>query len=98
MIEKDKGNPKITRLCIKHDLFEADYNFFLKLIWGCRMVGWAEDHGSLGEDMQGSRKNRGTMEMLLKKTMSFELCHQQQTNMALFRQRRCELPGAMTES
>ena len=75
MIEKDKGNPKITRLRIKHDLFEADYNFYLKLVWGCRMVGWAEDHGSLGEDMQGSRKNRGTMEMLLKKTMSFDLCH-----------------------
>ena len=54
MIEKDKGSPKINRLCIIH-LFEADYNLFHKLIWGCHMVGQAEEHGKLGEEMQGSR-------------------------------------------
>ena len=46
MLEKDKGDPKIHRLRIIH-LFEADYNLFLKLIWGCRMIGRAEKSGSL---------------------------------------------------
>jgi hypothetical protein len=41
---------------------------FLKLIWGCRLVFWhAEDHDQLGDDMQGSRKHRGTMDLLSKK-------------------------------
>ena len=49
------------------------------------MVGRAEEHGSLSEEMQGSRKHRSTMDVLLKKTLSFDLCRQQQrTNMALF--------------
>jgi len=37
MIEKDPGSPRIERLRIIH-LFKADYNFCLKLLWGCRMV------------------------------------------------------------
>ena len=34
--------------------------------------------------MQGSRKHRSTMDVLFKKTLSFDLCRQQRTNMALF--------------
>jgi hypothetical protein len=41
MIEKDLGQPKITRLRIIH-LFEADLNFFLKLQWGSRLVRRAD--------------------------------------------------------
>lgn len=37
MIEKDPGRPKINRLRIIH-LFEADFNFILKLMWGHRLV------------------------------------------------------------
>jgi hypothetical protein len=48
LLEKDKRIPKISsRLRIIH-LFEADYNLFLKLIWGCRMIGRAEEHKALG--------------------------------------------------
>ena len=44
-----------TGFVLSPALFETDYNLFLKLIWGCRMMGQAEAHGSLGEEMQGSR-------------------------------------------
>jgi hypothetical protein len=37
LIEKDKGLPLLTRLRVIH-LFEADYNLFLKIIYGRRMV------------------------------------------------------------
>jgi hypothetical protein len=42
MLEKDPGRPTINRLRIIH-LFEADFNFFLKLMWGSRLVQRAND-------------------------------------------------------
>jgi hypothetical protein len=42
LIEKDPdGEPKLNRLRIIH-LFEADYNFVLKLLWGSRLVKHGE--------------------------------------------------------
>ena len=37
LIEKEEGKPYLTRLRVIH-LFEADYNLFLKIISGRRMV------------------------------------------------------------
>ena len=53
MIEKDKGQPKITRLRIIH-LFEADLNFFLKCQWGSRLVRRADTHNLLNDGQHGS--------------------------------------------
>jgi hypothetical protein len=39
MIEKDPGSPRIERLRIIH-LFEADYNFVLKLMWATNGLLW----------------------------------------------------------
>jgi len=84
LLEKDQGIPKKSRLQIIH-LFEADYNLFLKfLIWGCRMIGRAEEHNALGEAMQGSRKNRGIMDMMWKKIITFDIARQQHSNVAIF--------------
>jgi hypothetical protein len=42
LIKKDEGKPFLTRLRVIH-LFEADYNLFLKVIYGKRMVRNAEN-------------------------------------------------------
>jgi hypothetical protein len=42
MIKKDTGCPRINWLRIIY-LFEADFNFILKLVWGHRLVRWAAD-------------------------------------------------------
>jgi hypothetical protein len=52
MIEKDHGQPKITRLRIIH-LFEADFNFFLKLQWGSRLVKRAVQEDLLNDGQHG---------------------------------------------
>ena len=46
MIEKDIGVPKIHRIRVIH-LYEGDYNLFLKLQWGSRLVKHGEKHKGL---------------------------------------------------
>jgi hypothetical protein len=46
MLEKDPGQPQISRLRIIH-LFEADFNFFLKVMWGSRLVRRATNDGMI---------------------------------------------------
>jgi hypothetical protein len=50
MLEKDKGDPKIDRLCIIC-LYEANYNIFLKIIWAHCLVRICEEH-DLFDDAQ----------------------------------------------
>jgi hypothetical protein len=54
LIEKDPGNPCINRLRMIH-LFEADFNFFLKLMWASRLMHRGEDHKQFGVQQYGSR-------------------------------------------
>ena len=66
-------------------LFEAEYNLFLKLIWGSRLVWQAEAHGILADDMQGYRKLRSTMDLQTKKIFSYNIARQsRRSNMAIF--------------
>jgi hypothetical protein len=57
MIEKDPGKPTINRLRIIH-LFEADFNFFLKLMWGSRLVQRANDYDMINSGQYGSVPGR----------------------------------------
>jgi hypothetical protein len=45
MLEKDAGNPCIHRLRIIH-LFEADFNLYMKMQWGKRLVRRATKHSA----------------------------------------------------
>jgi hypothetical protein len=70
MIEKDTGRPAIRRLRIIH-LYKADYNLFLKLQWGSRLVRHGEKHHGLNDQQFGSRKGRTAMDPVLLKQLSF---------------------------
>ena len=63
LIEKDAGHPYLTRLHVIH-LFEADYNLFLKLVYGWRMVQNAEKANALNDQQHGSRPRRMTTDAL----------------------------------
>ena len=53
LIEKDEGIPLLTRLRVIH-LFEADYNLFLKLIYGRRMVKNGERKEAMNNQQHGA--------------------------------------------
>ena len=42
MLEKTKGNPRLDKLRVIQ-LIEADLNMMLRIIFGRRLVHWAED-------------------------------------------------------
>jgi hypothetical protein len=83
MIEKDNGQPKITRLCIIH-LFEADLNFFLKLQWGSRLVRRADTHNLLNDGQHGSVPRRTAMDPIMLTELTTDLCRQLKHNLARF--------------
>ena len=83
MIEKDIGVPKIHRIRVIH-LYEADYNLFLKLQWGSRLVKHGEKHKGLNDQNFGSRKDRTAMDPVLLKQLSYDLSRQSHTNLATF--------------
>ena len=83
MIEKDTGRSAIHRLRTIH-LYEADYNLFLKLQWGLRLVRHGETHHGLNDQQFGSRKGRTAMDPVLIKQLPYDLSRQCRTNLATF--------------
>lgn len=75
MLEKSSGSRRVEKLRIIH-LFEADFNFVLKLIWGRRLMRFAESHDLLGEDQHGSRAGRRATDACLEKRLLYDFtCH-----------------------
>ena len=73
LIEKDPGKPKINRLRIIH-LFEADFNFFLKLQWGHRLVRRALDLDLLHTGQHGSIPRRMAIHPVMLTQLTTDLC------------------------
>lgn len=83
MIEKDPGLPRIHRLRIIH-LFEADYNFFLKLQWGHRLVRHAVSLDLLHDSQYGSIPRRTAMEPIMLTQLTSDLCRILKHDLARF--------------
>jgi hypothetical protein len=83
MIEKDAGNPCIHRLRIIH-LFEADFNLYMKMQWGKRLVKRASKHLLLNTGQFGSVPNRTAIEPILLAQLTNDNCRILKKNMARF--------------
>ena len=79
IIEKIPGKPRIEKLRIIM-LYEADFNFILKYVWGKRLVRHAEDHNCLGVANHGSRAGRQTTDALMEKLLVYEIARLTRTS------------------
>ena len=53
-------------------LYEADFNFVLKLIWGRQLIRHAEKYYCLGTSNHGSQSGRQTIDALMEKILLYE--------------------------
>ena len=83
MLEKDPGNPRVHRLRIIH-LFEADFNFFLKLQWGHRLVRRAVELDLLHDSQHGSTPGKTTMDPIMLNQLTADLCRILKHDLARF--------------
>lgn len=79
---KDAGKPYLTCFCVIH-LFEVDYNFFLKLIYGRRLVWYANKNKALDIQQWGSRQQQTTMNALFLSKLLWDIACQMNQNSAL---------------
>jgi hypothetical protein len=70
MIEKQPGCPRINKLCGIH-LYEADYNFLLKIVWARRLVWHAHNLNKLNDGQAGSRPGRNSIDVVIQKEMKY---------------------------
>jgi hypothetical protein len=82
MLEKTPGWPNICKLRIIH-LFEADYNLFLKLVWGKRLIQQA-GRLNLIHPQQHARPKRTCIQPIMLRQLTFDLCRQTKKDLALF--------------
>jgi hypothetical protein len=83
MIEKDPGHPKINRLRIIH-LFEADYNLYLKLQWGHRLIRAANDRKLIHPGQHGSVPGRNATDPVMLNQLTTDLIRIKKVHYAHF--------------
>ena len=80
ILEKLPGKLAIEKLWIIM-LYEADFNFVLKLIWGCRLIQNAKKHGCLGKSNHGSRSGHQTSDSQMEKLLVYEFSRLSRTSL-----------------
>ena len=83
MLEKDQGRPTINRLRIIH-LFEADFNFLLKIMWGSRLVHRAQKDGMIHSGQYGSVPGHTAGELVMLNQLSYDICRTNKINIIRF--------------
>jgi hypothetical protein len=82
-LEKDPGRPQINRLRIIH-LFEADFNLFLKIMWGSRLVRRAQDYDMINPGQFGSVPGHTASELVMLNQISNDICRTNKVNIIRF--------------
>ena len=72
MLEKDKGILRIHRLRIIQ-LFEADYNFLLALVFGHRLTTFSRNHCSINASQYGSTQGKRCQSAVLNKILTYDI-------------------------
>ena len=80
VLEKIPGQPLLERLRVII-LFEADFNFMLKVIFGRRLMYHAEAHTGLGTDNHGCRAGRQVQDAILEKLLLYEFTRLSRTSL-----------------
>jgi hypothetical protein len=80
ILEIIPGQPRIEKLRIIM-LYEADFNFMLKLIWGKRLVRHAEKYKCLGTENKGSRSGYQMTDAMLEKLFLYEYARLTRTSL-----------------
>ena len=83
LLEKDKGTPWSNRLRII-ELFDAQVNAGLQIIFGQRMVANAMKFNQLHPSTYGSIPHRTAQDAVLEKTISMDIMRIKKTNGAIF--------------
>jgi exonuclease III len=81
MIQKIQGNSRIDKLRVIH-IYEADYNLFLKVFWGRKLVYNSESQHALNEGQYGSRPGRKSSNQVIKKIMLYQYAALTRTSIA----------------
>jgi hypothetical protein len=80
ILEKIPGQPWIEKLRINM-LYEVNFNFVLKLIWGWRLVCYAELYRCLRTRNKGSRSGHQTTDAMLEKLFLYEYARLTRTSL-----------------
>ena len=72
ILEKIPGHPLLEKLRIIM-LYEADFSYVLKEVWGRRLIRSAEDRSLLGLAQHGSRPGRQCTDAVLEKSLVYEI-------------------------
>jgi hypothetical protein len=81
MIQKTPGINCIDKLRAIH-IYEADYNLYLKIFWGRKLVHNSNDNDGLNKGPYGSRPGRRCVDQVIKKVMVYEYSAITRTAMA----------------
>ena len=81
MLEKCHGRPIINKLRIIQ-LFEADFNAYLKIKISRQLMRKAEKQGLFGSDMHGGLKGKSTHDALLTQQLTYNITQQQRSSCA----------------
>lgn len=72
MIEKIPGTPRIDKLRVIH-IIESDFNLWMGIVCGRRMIYQAEDMEVFGEEQSGSRPGKKCQDVVIFKHMIYSI-------------------------